>query len=199
MWDNLDRIIEIVGAAIGLVYLYLEYKASIYLWVVGIIMPAIYIYVFWQSGLYADFGISVYYVLAGIYGLVMWLRSGRREDGEFVITRTPRRQILPLVLATAISFVVIAWILVNFTDSTVPYADSFTTALGIVGLWMLSRKQAEQWLVWVVADMLSAALYIYKDLYPTAGLYMLYTVVAVFGYRKWVKMSKENETSDTAH
>ena len=84
------------------------------------------------------------------------------------------------------------------TDSTVPYGDSFTTALSVVALYMLARKQAEQWLVWLVVDAVSCGLYLYKGLYPTAALYGLYTILAWVGYLRWLKMIEEDATLPTA-
>lgn len=88
-------------------------------------------------------------------------------------------------------FPAIAAVLIRFTDSTVPLADSFTTALSVVAMWMLAKKYVEQWLVWIVIDIVSAALYVYKDLPFTASLYALYAVIAWFGYRKWLKLIKK--------
>ena len=91
--------------------------------------------------------------------------------------------------------IVITWLLVNYTDSTVPIADSFTTALSIVGMWMLARKYIEQWWVWCVVDVTSSALYVYKGLYFTAILYALYAIIAIFGYLKW-KTLMRNEVGE---
>ena len=98
-------------------------------------------------------------------------------------------------LLTAAVFATTAAVLVHFTDSTVPYGDSFTTALSITALWMLSRKYAEQWLVWIAVDIVSAGLYFYKGLCPTGVLYTLYAVAAVAGYFKWLKMMKNGKTT----
>lgn len=197
---DLWQILEIAGAAVGLIYVWLEYRASIWLWLVGIIMPAIYIYVYYMSGFYAFMGINIYYILAGIYGWALWLNkrdsegdSSRVAGESFRISRMPGRSWLPAMSLGLVFFAVIAWILINFTDSTVPYGDSFTTAYSIVGLWMLSRKYAEQWLVWMVIDLISTALCIHKGLYFTAGLYLTFSVIAVFGYIKWLKMIKEQD------
>ena len=92
----------------------------------------------------------------------------------------------------------IYFVLVNFTNSTVPFWDSFTTALCIVAMWMLSRKYAEQWLVWLVVDVTTVGLYIYKDIPFTAGLYGLYSVLAVFGYFRWRRMMREDRAHRTA-
>ena len=84
--------------------------------------------------------------------------------------------------------------LIHFTDSDVPWFNGLTSALSIVGMWMLARKQIEQWIVWIVVDVLSAILYFAKDLDYTGALYILYAVVAVFGYRKWNQLLKhQNE------
>ena len=191
--------IELLGTIVGLLYLWLEYRASIYLWVASVVMPAIYLIIYYDAGLYADFGINIYYLIIAIYGWAAWrygFSIGRGSEGrELPISHTPARRWLPLAGVTSIVFVAIAWVLINLTDSTVPYADAFTTALSVVGMWMLARKYIEQWWVWLVVDVASVALYIYKDLYFTAALYALYAVVAIFGYRKWKKlMSEQYET-----
>lgn len=192
------KYLEIAGVLVGLVYLYLEYKASIWLWAASIVMPAIYIFVYYDAGFYADMGINIYYLIAGLYGWVLWVLKGTKEK-PMPITNTPKREIAPLILIAAVCFAAIAAILVNFTDSDVPYGDSFTTALSIVGMWMLARKYVQQWLVWIVVDVACAALYIYKGLYPTAALYALYSVIAIAGYFKWKKlMTQQNETLPSA-
>lgn len=188
--------LEVVGTAIGVVYLYWEYRASAWLWVASIAMPAVYMAVYYQAGLYADFGISVYYILASVYGLICWLRGrGGASDGADAralrIRHTPRAYIAPLAAALLLIFFGIGWILSRFTDSTVPWVDAFTTALSIVAMWMLARKYVEQWLVWIAADVACSALYVYKDLWFTAALYLAYAVVAVFGYRKWKEIMRD--------
>lgn len=88
--------LEITGALVGLIYLWLEYRASIYLWIAGIIMPAIYIFVYYQAGLYADFGINIYYLLAAAYGWMVWMRGSEKETrAELPITHTPLKRYLP--------------------------------------------------------------------------------------------------------
>lgn len=188
--------LEILGTIVGLVYLYLEYKASIHLWIAGIIMPAIYIFIYWQAGLYADFGINVYYLLVALYGWFLWKYGNKSASDnnakgeELPISMLPKKYILPLILVFAATFALILYILISFTDSNVPYLDSFTTALSIVGMWMLAKKFIEQWWVWIVVDLVSAGLYVYKELYLTSGLYALYAVIAFFGYLNWKKLMK---------
>lgn len=187
--------LEILGTIVGLVYLWLEYKASIWLWVANVVMPAIYVVVYYQAGLYADFGINIYYLIISFYGIFWWWKGRRTSDGnqqqkdtELNIVNTPNRMWKRLATVFIVLLVLIAFILIQYTDSTVPWLDSLTTALSIVAMWMLAHKYVEQWLVWIVVDAVCAGLYIYKELYFTAGLYALYTVIAYYGYKKWKRL-----------
>lgn len=195
--------LEIVGTLLGVLYLYWEYKASAWLWLASIAMPAIYLKVYYSAGLYADFGISVYYIIASIYGLVCWLANSRRPTAStntsstHQISRMPRTKYLIAGTALIFLFIAIGLSLSRFTDSNVPWADAFTTALSIVAMWMLAHKYLEQWLVWIVADVACSALYIYKGLWFTAALYLAYAVVAIFGYKKWKQMMYENNKHHT--
>lgn len=185
------KAIDMAGLVLGLIYLWLEFKASIWLWLVSVIMPIVHGYLYWARGLYADFGMEVYYVLAAIYGYAMWRWSRKSGAGEKAverpITRFPLRQVLPVALIGLALWGIIYWILVTWTDSSVPVCDSFTTALSMVALWALAQKYAEQWLLWLVVDAVCTVLYIYKQIPFTACLYAFYTVMAVLGYRQWLK------------
>ena len=185
--------LEIIGTIVGLIYLWLEYHASIYLWVASIVMPLIYIFIYHDAGLYADMGINIYYVIASIYGIICWRwgisRKNKKEASTTLkITHTPTSRITPLsIISIALTFA-IAYILITFTDSNVPWWDSVTTSLSIVAMWMMARKYIEQWWVWIVVDVISAGLYVYKELFFTAGLYALYAIIAYFGYKKWKEL-----------
>lgn len=177
----------------GLIYLWFEYHASIYLWVASIVMPLIYIFIYHDAGLYADMGINIYYVIASIYGIICWRwgisrKNKKNASTELKIVHTPTSRFTPLSIISIVLTFAIAYILITFTDSNVPWWDSVTTSLSIVAMWMMARKYIEQWWVWIVVDVISAGLYIYKDLYFTAGLYALYAIIAYFGYKKWKEL-----------
>lgn len=188
MRHEMMETLEMLGVAVGLLYLYLEYRASAWLWVASIAMPAIYLDVYYEAGLYADFGISIYYILASIYGLACWLGGWAKIGKPAAISHTPGSLWLPLGMAFAAIGAAIGFVLSRFTDSTVPWADAMTTALSIVAMWMLAKKYVEQWLVWIAVDVASALLYAYKDLWLTGVLYLAYAVVAFLGYRKWKRL-----------
>ena len=191
------KAIDLAGLVLGLVYLWLEFKASIWLWLVSVIMPVVHGYLYWARGLYADFGMEVYYVLAAVYGYAMWRWNKSASDKEVrPITRFPLRRALPVALVGLALWGIIYWILITWTDSSVPVCDSFTTALSMVALWALAQKYAEQWLLWLVVDAVCTVLYIYKQIPFTAGLYAFYTVMAVLGYRSWLKKMQSSVSSD---
>ena len=194
------RFLDILGFVVGLVYLLLEYKASIWLWLASIIMPAIDMVLYFKAGLYADFGMAIYYCIAGIYGYLAWKFSGRTKGsgGSLPVRHYKRAHIVPSALAGLLLWLGIWWILTSWTDSTVPVADAFTTALSIVALWALSRKYAEQWLLWLAVDLVCCVLYVRKGIPFKAAIYGIYTAFAILGYRKWLKMIGQSEVKPEA-
>lgn len=178
-------LLQIAGTALGLLYLWLEYRADIRLWIVGLVMPVVHGVLYYKAGLYADCSMQAYYVLAGLYGWAVWRNAPRKKSAALAISRTPLRKLPLLAVAYAGLHAAIYWLLVRFTNSTVPFWDSLTTALCIVAYWMLSRKWAEQWLVWLAVDAVTVGLYLYKGIPVTAGLYALYSALAVAGYVRW--------------
>lgn len=194
---NWDLLLEILGLTIGLIYLWYEYHANSRVWIVSIIMPLISMWIYFRKGLYADFAINIYYVVIAIYGYLHWtLGSKTKTAPTLPITRTPRPTLLLCTAASLILWGAIYLLLKNFTDSTVPIPDAFTTALSIVGLWMMARKYVEQWLYWMIVDAVCVVLYIYKGIPFYALLYAVYTIVAWFGYRQWLsKVTPANNKS----
>ncbi len=183
--------LDIATTILGIVYLVLEYRASIALWFVGIVMPAMDTYLYWTHGLYGDAGMAVYYTLAALYGYIVWKfgrKHGQKRDAEMPITHMPGRLYVPATVFFAIAWGLTFYVLKNYTNSTVPVTDAFTNALSFIGLWALSRKYIEQWLFWIVVDAFCTYLYVGKGIPFKAGLYALYTVIAVMGYMKWKRM-----------
>lgn len=194
----LSNYIELFGVLSGLIYIYLEIKASIYLWPVGIITAAFYIAVFMQAKFYADMGLQVYYLLVFIYGLYIWLRKGKNSETDkkvLQIRNITRKELVLYSIFTSISFGVIYFILKNYTDSPLPAWDSFTTSLSIIATFMLAHKIIEQWWIWIVVNIVSLGLYIYKDLYMTAFLFIVYGIMAVVGFFEWKKLQNEPRSS----
>ena len=187
---ELKLLLQIVGVTLGFLYLWLEYRANIWVWVVGAIMPLVHGLLYLHSGIYADAAMQLYYVLAGLYGLIVWRRK-KGDRVEVEIQHTPIKWVLSLVATYAVLHVVIYFVLTEYTDSRVPMFDSMSTALSIVAMWMLSRKLVEQWLVWLVVDAISVGLYLYKGIPITGCLYLVYCILAVVGYLRWLREARK--------
>ena len=179
--------LDIVTTVLGLAYILLEYKASVWMWLVGFLMQALGIVLYYQKGLYADCGMEFYYLAMTVYGYWKWIHGSASKEA-LPIRHFPKRLVLPWLLLIATVWAIIYWLLVTFTNSNVPLADSFTTALSIVGIWALAHKYLEQWFIWVAVDVVTCVLYFYKDIPFKASLYALYVIIAIFGYFKWRKM-----------
>lgn len=184
--------LDITTTALGLAYILLEYKASVWMWVVGFFMQSLGIVLYYQKGLYADCGMEFYYLAMTIYGFVAWMRH-KQKTADLPIRHMPKNTALIWLGIGLAAWLVIYLILSNFTNSTVPVADAFTTAFSIVGIWALARKYLEQWFVWIVVDIVTSVLYYHKDIPFKASLYALYVVIAVLGYFKWRKMMEKTE------
>ncbi|MDE6379043.1 MAG: nicotinamide riboside transporter PnuC, partial [Muribaculaceae bacterium] len=149
-----------------------------------------------------DFAINIYYLVIAVYGYIVWTR-GHRKKPETEIADNPENSensnqhpitnIPPRMLAACVGGFLLLWVglylILNYlTDSTVPIPDAFTTALSIVGMWMLARKYLQQWIAWILVDAVCTCLYWYKGIPLYAILYAIYTVIAFFGYRKWHRL-----------
>lgn len=177
--------VEVLGVVLSIIYLVLSIRQNILLWPVGILSAVMYVIVFYESKFYADMGLNAYYFVISIYGWINWSGAARKEQGEPpVISAGLKRGLLLLMVMVAIFFI-IGYLLKEYTDSPIPYWDALTTAGSIVATWMLTRKILEHWIVWIFVDLMSMGLYIYRGLYPTAFLFLVYTIMAVVGYLEW--------------
>ena len=186
--------LDITTTALGLAYILLEYKASVWMWVVGFVMQSLGIVLYYQKGLYADCGMEFYYLAMTVYGFIAWMRHSSKKQ-DLPIRHMPKKTVILWLGISAVIWLVIWFLLIRFTDSQVPILDAFTTALSIVGIWALARKYLEQWFVWIVVDVVTCGLYFFKGIPFKASLYGLYVVIAVFGYLKWRKMMAVEKTS----
>lgn len=131
--------------------------------------------------------LQFYYLAVSVFGWISW-RSGKQQSGkELSVKKTNKLQALVLSMITFVVFLMYYFVLTHYTDSPLPLADSFTTALSITATWMLARKLIEHWILWIIVDGLSAGLYLYKGLYPTAILFVIYAVMAIVGWYQWKK------------
>jgi nicotinamide mononucleotide transporter len=187
--------VEVTGSVLGIAYIFFSIQQKLVTWLLGLLTSVLYIYVFFVSKFYADMALQVYYVWISIYGWVLWAKGVDTSKGhiDIRVSKLKRSMFLKLGIISALLFIGIYFVLKYFTDSPVAVGDSFTTALSIVATWMLARKIIEHWIVWVVVDGVSVALYLYKDLYATSILFIVYTIAAIWGYYIWSKDIKPRE------
>ncbi len=199
--------IELGGTLFALIYLFLSIRESILLWVAGFLSAVFFAVLLYQSRLYADMGLQVYYLWVSVYGWIHW-RSGKKKGGDEskVIPTISLKSVQWLIyigviiLVGALLYLLLKTVpfLLEMSSSEmpdVPLLDAIKTGGSIVATWMLARKILEHWLFWIVLDAFSAGIYLYKGLYLAAGLFIVYCIMAIVGYFRWKKnMTKQSAT-----
>jgi nicotinamide mononucleotide transporter len=188
-----DNYIEIMGVVTSLVYLYFSVKQRIWLWPFGILSSGLFVYIFYHTKFYAGMSLQAYYLVISTYGWYHWTHGVKEGDSpQIPVIRLTHRTGLLSAVFFIVLFIAAALILDGFTNSDVPWGDSFTTAGSIIATWMLARKILEHWLLWVIIDGVAVTLYLYKGMYPTVLLYLVYTVIAIVGFYQWRKSLIKN-------
>jgi len=195
--------IEISGAILALIYLYLEIKGHFLMWIIGILASIFYLVVFYKSAFYADMGLQLYYIVISIVGWYWWLKGiGKTPEIGLNIGLPITRISLNLGIKLAI-IVVLLYIFILFsllylpsylhlTGAALPYLDAFVFSASMLATWMLARKIMEHWIIWVVVNFLSVGMFLFKNLEVTSGLYFIYGIGSIIGYLKWSKQLKES-------
>jgi len=176
--------LELIAVLITLVAVYLTTRQVVWCWPLGMVSVALYAAVFFDARLYADMGLQGLYFALAAYGWWAWLHGGD-DHGELVVTRTPERNRVVLLVAAAVGGVLLGQLLNRFTDASLPFMDSLLTSFSIAAQWMQTRKLLENWLVWLAVDVLYVGMFLYKELFLTAGLYAVFLVLAGMGYVEW--------------
>jgi nicotinamide mononucleotide transporter len=184
--------IENLAVITGIIYIFLSVKQQVSCWYFGVASSLLYLFVFFQSKIYADMALQAYYVVIGVYGWIHWAGiDEKRKSPELPISRLNKKNSLILVVITILLMLGIAQFLIHFTDSPVPWVDAFTTSISFVATWMLARKILEHWIIWVVVDLVCVGLFYYRGLYPSIVLFLVYTVLAVIGHFEWLREWKK--------
>lgn len=176
--------LELIGVVFGLIYVLLNIRQNIWCWPAGLVNVSLFLILFYQTRLYAEVGLQAVYIVLSIYGWYYWLRGGN-DHTEAPVSRLPLKTSVVLLLIGVVATVGMGWSLSRYTDADLAYWDSTTTVMSLIGQWMTAKKILENWIVWIVVDVLYVGIYFYKELYLTTGLFALYLVLAVLGYRTW--------------
>lgn len=177
---------EAAGVAFGIIYIVLATRQNIWCWPTGIINVGLFIVVFYQSRLYADMGLQVIYLVLSVYGWYEWLHGGQ-DHTELKVTRVPRSALLGGLAAGLLFVPLLGSILRQATNADLPYMDSSLTSFSLVAQFYQTRKWIENWILWIAVDVIYVGMYIYKQLYLTAGLYGVFVILATLGYAEWRK------------
>lgn len=178
--------LEYIAVVFGIGSVIFSRLENILVYPVGIINTGIYIYLYITHGLYADASVNFYYTVMSIIGWRMW---ARKKEGSrvLIITKSDFKGWLSASLLFCIFWLVLYLVLTNFTDSTVPLADAFTSAAAFTGMWLMNKKKIENWIWWIITDIASIPLNFYKHLVFTSFQYLVFLLLACMGYLTWQK------------
>ncbi|MGH7637015.1 MAG: nicotinamide riboside transporter PnuC [Gemmatimonadaceae bacterium] len=176
--------IEWVAAAAGAVSVFLSARENIWSWPTALVNVSLYTYIFYRSGLYSDAGLQVVYFGLSLYGWYHWLYGGQQHSRLQVTRASPR------VWVSAAAIGLMFWLALSSYTSTLPgvslpYLDASLTTTSLIAQWMMTRKILENWILWIIADVVYVPMFMYKALYPTAIQYALFLVLAVMGFVQW--------------
>jgi len=184
--------LEGVAVLFGLLSVWFAKKENILVYPTGIISVLIYVYICFFAGLYADMGINGFYFIMSVYGWYKWTRKDQ-TDHFIPISKNSIFQHVVSILGTVAFFFILQFVLTNYTDSTVPNWDSATTAIFIVGMWLMALKKIENWIFWIIGDLISIPLYFHKGLLLTSFQFTVFLIIAISGYLEWRKKLHEQE------
>ncbi len=176
--------IEIVAVVFGLFAVWFTVRQNIWCWPMGLVPVSLYIVVFYQVKLYSDLILHVIYVGVQLFGWYHWLHGGR-ERGKLEVSYLSRLHLFGWVLVVAAGTASWGKLMGSLTDAAVPYGDAFTTAASLVAMWLQVEKKVESWAFWIAVDVVAVGIYSYKGLYPTTGLYAVFLILSIMGWRQW--------------
>ena len=188
LWAAPFTWLELVAFVLAVWMVVLNMRVNALAWPLAIISSLLYFLLFWNSKLYGDASLQIFFVIVAFWGWWQWLR-GTGDDGAALHVRTlGTTGRWRLVAALALAWPATGLFLKTFTDTDVPWWDAFPTAASVIGQWLLGRKYVENWLAWFVVNVVSVALFAYKGLWLTVVLYTVFIVMSVAGWRAWRRL-----------
>jgi len=181
---------EILAAILAIIYLLLALKQDIRCWIAWIISSLMYLFVMLYAGLLMESALQIFYVGMGIYGWMQW--DKRAAQDKLSIRRWNKKQHFYAIGSLLCIVVISGYLLALYSNAVAPYIDSFTTWGAILATFMVAKKVLENWIYWFVIDFVSVFLFLSRELYPTAVLFVIYLVIIVFGYRAWIQAMRSN-------
>jgi len=181
-------ILEMVGVFFGFLSVWYSMRENILVFPTGILSTGLFVYILFVFGLLGDMLINAYYFAMSVYGWYIWTRKVDETHFIPITTTTPKeKKWMVFLFVATILFVVFVYVVFDKLDSWTAYIDTFTTAIFFVGMWLMAKKKLENWVYWIIGDVISVPLYLYKGLIFTSLQYLLFTIIAIFGYLAWKK------------
>lgn len=188
-YPTINIILEIIGAIFGLLSVWFAKKDNIWVFPTGLVSTFIYAYLLWQWELLGDSMINVYYFIMSIYGWYHWTRKKGNQVEFPIATMNNKEKGIAIVLFTGtIFFVVVVYFYFNKFTTWYSYVDTFLTGLFFVGMWLMAKRKIENWIFWIIGDVISIPLYFAKGYTFTSLQFLIFTIVAIYGYLEWKKI-----------
>jgi nicotinamide mononucleotide transporter len=188
-YATIDIVLELIGILFGLLSVWYAKKNTVWVYPTGMISTAIFVYILLKWALLGDMIINAYYFVMSVYGWYYW---SKKEEEVIVhpITTTSKKEVKTAVLLFVASILFVFWVYQAFDKwkDWTAYVDTFTTAIFFVGMGLMARRKIEHWLFWIVGDIISIPLYFFKGLTLTSFQYIIFTLIAIYGYRSWKKI-----------
>lgn len=185
--------LELIGTVIGIVYVLLEYRANMWLWVAGFLMDVCYCIIYFQSHYYANTGLYLYYMVCCVIGGLMWLRNRKKAQEEQSdadgVKSMPLWGWIPVTIASALLTWLLWFVLQQMGESENAFFDGLTAALSCVGMVLMTKKYYQQWIFWIITNPMYIIFMIKAQMYGLAVMYGFYTVISVMGYLRWRRLS----------
>ncbi|TDE46984.1 nicotinamide riboside transporter PnuC [Flavobacterium rhamnosiphilum] len=194
-YPTLDIILEIVAVVFGLLSVWYAKKDNILVFPTGIVSTLIFVYLLWKWTLWGDMMINGYYFVMSIYGWYHWTRK-KDDTIEFPISKisSSEKRIAIILFIFTVVFVVLVYQYFDKFTTWYAYVDTFITGVFFVGMWLMAKRKVENWIFWIVGDVISIPLYFSKGFTFTSFQYTVFTIVAIFGYLEWKKISDNSQS-----
>ncbi|PKG84895.1 nicotinamide mononucleotide transporter [Colwellia sp. 75C3] len=186
--------LELIAMLLSLAYVILAAKGSLWCWPAAFISTALYTFIFYDVLLLMDSALNAYYLLMAVYGYWQWSKKtdkSHKSTSELTVVSWQLNWHVKVCLALALLVLGLGYLMDNFTPAHFPYLDTFTTVYAVFATYLVAQRVLENWLYWIVIDLASIYLYIEKGLIPTTVLFVVFVIVACYGYVKWLKVYKK--------
>jgi nicotinamide mononucleotide transporter len=188
LWATPVSALEIVAFVLAVLMVVLNMRVNPVAWPLAIVSSLLYFALFWNSRLYGDASLQIFFAVVALWGWWQWLRGTAADGAALQVRRLQPQARWGLLAALALTWPALGWFLKTFTDTDVPWWDAFPTAASVIGQWLLGRKYVENWATWIVVNVVSVALFAYKGLWLTTVLYTLFIAMSFAGWRAWRRM-----------